>query len=121
MFLARRMNVIDNESHPMRLSPRYPLFLFYLVKEVIKANIDVAKRILTPGASISPQLIKVPTKQKNDLARVVYANSITLTPGTVSVDLGTDQITVHSLSRETAQDLKTGNMAKAVQTSVSES
>lgn len=122
MFLAKRMNVIDQDSHPLHLSPRYPLFLMYLAKEVIVANIDVIKRILTPGkSSISPQLIKLPLNQKSDLARVIYANSITLTPGTVSVDLNPKDVTVHALSREAAEDLKTGKMAKAVQSSVGDS
>ena len=122
MYLAKRMNVIDHESHPLHLSPRYPLFFIYLLKEIIISNIDVVIRVMTPGkSSISPQLFKLPLKQKSDLARVIYANSITLTPGTVSVNMDKNHVTVHALSKEAASGLKTGKMSKAVQSSTSDS
>lgn len=116
VFLAERMNIIDHESHPLRLSARFPAFLVYLFREVVKANIDVTKRIVTLSpTSISPQLITLPLPQKTDLGRVVYANAITLTPGTVSVELTQDEITVHALTKEAAGELSNGEMAKVVQ------
>ena len=78
------------------------------------ANIDVIKRILTPGKSISPTLITIPASKKTDLSKVIYANSITLTPGTVTLDLTGDEIKVHALSKEGAEDLESGRMAKVV-------
>ena len=115
LFLAKRMNVIDHESYPLHLSTRFPAFFVYLFKEIINANIDVVKRILAVGGTtISPQLIKIPLPQKTDLGRVIYANSITLTPGTVSVELTENEITVHALSKEAADDLASGNMAKSI-------
>ena len=73
------------------------------------------KRILAfNGKSISPQLVEIQLPQKTDLGRVIYANSITLTPGTVSVELTTDTVIVHALTKEAADDLSTGNMAKAI-------
>ena len=121
VFLAKRMNVIDHESYPFRLYPRLPAFLVYLFREIINANIDVIKRILTLGAPpISPQLIKIPHMQNTDLGRVIYANSITLTPGTVSVELTNDNVTIHALTKQAADDLSDGRMAKAVQDQVAE-
>ena len=115
MFLAQRMDVIDHESYPLHLSTRFPAFFAYLFKEILLANIDVVKRIMAfRGASISPQLIKIPLPQKTDLGRVIYANAITLTPGTVSVELTSNEITVHALSREAAEDLSSGAMAKMI-------
>jgi multicomponent Na+:H+ antiporter subunit E len=84
------------------------------VREIILSNIDVIRRILTPGKSISPQMITLPLPQKSDLAKVMYANAITLTPGTVSVQLDRDTIMVHALSKEAADALKTGDMASRV-------
>ena len=59
-------------------------------------------------------MITLPLAQKSDLAKVIYANAITLTPGTVSVQLDDDTITVHALSKEAADALKTGDMASRV-------
>jgi len=115
VFLSKRMNIIDHESYPLHLSSKAPSFFAYLLKEVIKANIDVIKRILKlRGQSISPQLVEIPVPQKSDLGRVIYANAITLTPGTVTVELSQNTITIHALAKETADELAQGSMAKEI-------
>jgi multicomponent Na+:H+ antiporter subunit E len=114
-FLSRRMNVIDHESYPAHLSSKFPGFFVYLFREIVKANIDVVKRILSPRAApISPQMIEVPQSQKTDLGAVIYANSITLTPGTVTIRLSKDNLTVHALSKESASELATGAMSEEI-------
>ena len=75
---------------------------------------DVAKRILSPRLPISPRVIRVKAGQQSDLARVIYANSITLTPGTVSLSLEGDEIEVHALTREAAEELESGKMDRRV-------
>lgn len=114
VYLAHRMDILDHETHPAVLTPQLVRFWIYLSGEIVKANIDVIRRILRPGKSISPQLVRLPLPQKSDLARVIYANAITLTPGTVTLHLDEDTILVHALSREAAEDLATGRMASAV-------
>ena len=114
VVLALRMEVIDHESHPMHLSRQLPRFWVFLSHEVILANLDVVRRILTPGKSYSPQLRQFPLPQQTELGQVIYANAITLTPGTVTVQLNTDSIRVHALSREAAEDLQSGRMAQAI-------
>ena len=114
VVLALRMDVIDHESHPLHLRRQLPRFWIFLSREVALANLDVARRILTPGKSFSPQLRQLPLPQKTAVGQVLYANSITLTPGTVTVQLGTDNILIHALSREAADDLQTGRMAQAI-------
>jgi multicomponent Na+:H+ antiporter subunit E len=81
---------------------------------VAKANADVALRILSPSKGISPRVIRVASTQRSDIARTVYANSITLTPGTISIDVSRDAITVHALSREGAEELAEGEMGERV-------
>ncbi len=110
VLIALRMEVIDHESHPIHLTPRLPLYWMWLLWEIVKSNLAVARLILTPTLSISPTVIRVTATQQTDLGRVVYANSITLTPGTVSMSLDDDQITVHALTREMAENLQTGEM-----------
>lgn len=114
IFLSQRMNIIDHESYPFHLSARLLRYYVYLGKEIIVANVDVIKRILKPGNSISPRIITLPASKHTDLSKVIYANSITLTPGTVTLELSGDEIKVHALSKEGAEDLQTGQMAKAV-------
>jgi multicomponent Na+:H+ antiporter subunit E len=113
VYLALRMKLLDHESYPVRLKPSLVRHLVFMAREIILANIDVAKRILKGPSSISPQLTRVPATQSSTLGKVIYANSITLTPGTVSLRLD-DKILVHSLTREGAEDLATGRMARSV-------
>jgi len=114
VYFSQRMDAIDRQKYPTRLTPRLLRYWLFLTREVIIANIDVVRRIFTPGKNISPQLIKLPMTKKTDFARVIYANSITMTPGTVCVKVNRETITVHTLSKESADDLRSGRMAEAV-------
>lgn len=112
--IALRMDVVDREGHPIHLSPKALLYWPWLAWEIVKANLDVARRILDPRLPISPIVIRLKASQKSDLGRVIYANSITLTPGTVSIDIDGEHIEVHALTREAAQALRTGDMDRRV-------
>jgi multicomponent Na+:H+ antiporter subunit E len=114
VYLSARLGLVDREGHPIHLLLRLLTYGPWLIWAIVKANIDVAGRILKPGLPISPQLIKVKASQKTDLGRVFYANSITLTPGTVSVEVDGDGILVHAISREAAADIETGDMDRRV-------
>lgn len=114
VYLAHRMDVIDKEIYPAHMTALLLRFWMFLVREVIVANIDVIKRIFRPGKNISPQLFELPLTLKSDLSRVIYANAITMTPGTVSVNLDKKTITVHTLSIEAADELRSGRMARAI-------
>jgi len=113
VYLSRRMNLIDHESYPFHLSKRLFGYFFFLGKEIVLANIDVLGRILKPQ-TISPRVFSIPVSKKTSLSQVIYANSITLTPGTVTLELKNDQLKIHALSEEAAEDLKTGRMARQV-------
>ena len=65
-------------------------------------------------------MIRVKTSQTSDLGKVIYANSITLTPGTISVEVANDEILVHALSKGGAEDLLTGKMDRRVTRMVGE-
>ncbi|MDP6515809.1 MAG: Na+/H+ antiporter subunit E [Alphaproteobacteria bacterium] len=108
--ISHRMDVIDHESHPIHLGWRLPGYWLWLLAEIVKANIDVARRVVDPSLPIDPRLFEVPAHQKTDLGRVIYANSITLTPGTLSTDVSRDKIQVHALSGAGEDDLRTGTM-----------
>ncbi len=112
--ITRRMDLIDHEGHPIHLTGRVVGYWPWLVWEIVKANIDVAKRVLAPRMAISPTLVRLSASQKSDLGLVIYANSITLTPGTVSVDVEPGEILVHALSRDAARELEDGEMDRRV-------
>jgi multicomponent Na+:H+ antiporter subunit E len=115
VVLSRRMDIVDDEALPIRLLPRALLYVPWLVKEVFLANVDVARRIAAPGRPrISPRIIEARTSQKSDLGKVLYANSITLTPGTVSVRVHGTFITVHAIADEVADGLLAGEMDRRV-------
>lgn len=120
-FLAQRMNVIDHESYPVHLSAKFPGFFLYLFGAIFRANITVVKRILGwRGMTISPQLLEIPQPQESDLAAVMYANSVTLTPGTVTVKFSKDKMTIHALSEAAASEISQGTMAKELSNRVFE-
>ncbi len=109
-LITRRMGLNDEEGHPIHLGWRVPVYWAWLFWAIIKANIDVAKRIINPRMPISPTLITLKTSQATELGQVIYANSITLTPGTVSLRVDKNTIEVHALSEELAADLAKGTM-----------
>lgn len=81
----------------------------WLAVQILRSAVDVAVRILDPKLPISPVVTRVPADLP-DLGKVIYANSVTLTPGTVSINLGRDEIIVHCLTREGADHLSKGEM-----------
>ncbi len=112
--ITRRMDLIDREGHPIHLTRRAVGYWLWLGGEIVKANIDVAKRVLAPRMSISPTVVRLAASQKSDLGLVIYANSITLTPGTISIDVEPGEILVHALSRDAATALEGGDMDRRV-------
>ncbi len=115
IFISLRMKLVKyDQPDVFRQVVRLIPYSFWLIKEILKSNIDVIKRIINPELPISPRIIWVKSSQKNDLARVVYANSITLTPGTISIDVDGNDIEVHALSVNGAEDLKEGEMDKKI-------
>lgn len=114
VLLGSRMAVIDREGHPIDLVLRAVWFWPWLLWQIVKSGLDVSRIILSPSLPISPTLINVRASQKSAVGLVTYANSITLTPGTVSVEVEDDEITVHAITHAGAQDLAEGGMDRVV-------
>ena len=98
VYIAMRMDVADHEGVPIDWGGRFLLYLPWLLKEILVANISVAKVILSPSLPISPIMVVFRSTQKTDLGRVLYANSITLTPGTITTGVEGDQLEIHALT-----------------------
>ncbi len=114
VVLATRADLIDREIQPILLKPTVVFYWVWLGREIIKSNLDVSRRILSPRMPISPNMFTVRAGQKTELGRVTYANSITLVPGTVTVDVDKDTLAVHALTRAAAKDLQGGEMNRRV-------
>ena len=114
VLIANRMDVIDHEGQPVQLGWRILAYWVWLAVEIVKANLDVARRILDPKLPIDPVLVRVKASQASELGQVIYANSITLTPGTVSMQVEGGEILVHAIAREMAEDLEGGEMDRRV-------
>ena len=85
-------------------------YFLWLLKEIAKASWTVTKIIWSRDLRISPVVAWIPTKQRTDICRVIYANSITLTPGTITIDLEDKAVLVHALEKSGIEDLRTGEM-----------
>ncbi|MBT7486523.1 MAG: Na+/H+ antiporter subunit E [Rhodospirillales bacterium] len=115
VLIANRMDLIDREGHPFHLSWRAIGYFPWLLIEIAKANIDVAKVIIQPEMPIQPKFFRVKASQLDELGHAIYANSITLTPGTVTVDLHEGMVEVHALTKAAREGVETGEMdAKVV-------
>lgn len=114
VFITYRKEALDPEGHPVHLIPRALVYWPWLLKEIVIANIDVAKAILRSPMAIAPTVFTVTGSQKSELGRVIYANSITLTPGTVTIDLADDKLTIHALTRAGLEGVESGEMDRRV-------
>lgn len=112
VLISRRLDIVDHEGHPVHLTLPGLTYFPWLLKEIVMSNIAVAKAILCGG--IRPQVLSVPASQSDELGQTIYANSITLTPGTVSLAAEEGYIVVHAIMDDTADGLRTGEMNEKV-------
>lgn len=97
VFIAVRMDVVDHEGVPLHVVARSLLYIPWLLKEIVIANVEVAKVILDPKLPISPRIVVFHGSQKTDVGRALYANSITLTPGTITTGIEGQEFQIHAL------------------------
>jgi multicomponent Na+:H+ antiporter subunit E len=114
--VALTLSRVAFESDPPLASlgrvARAVLYLPYLLVEVVRANLAVAWAVLHPDLPIDPRIVRVPAPEGR-VARALLANSITLTPGTLTVDI-VDDLVVHTLTAGTRAGLEDGALARAV-------
>lgn len=112
-FMCRYMEYsLKKELLLFRLIPLFIHYFGVLVKEIVKANVCVLKIILSPELQPEPAFVYFDTDFKTGLARVLLANSITLTPGTITVSVEDDRFCVHCLDKELAEGMETSVFVK---------
>ena len=112
VYVAKRGNLIDDEGLPIFFIPRLSNYLIWLFKEILKSNLNTAKVIIY--GKVEPETFTVKASQVTDVAKVTYANSITLTPGTVTTKMQKDVFEVHALNSDFGNDVRTNEMDKKV-------
>ena len=112
--VAARMHLDDEEGHPIDLLPRALTYFPWLVWEICKSAWTVTWIILNPRLPISPTMLRVRAGQKTPRGIGAYGNSITLTPGTLTVAADGDMLTVHALTVEGGNDIAEGTMDRRV-------
>jgi multicomponent Na+:H+ antiporter subunit E len=113
-LLASRMELADREGHPVHLALAVLTYWPWLLKEIVKSGWQVTRIILHPRLPISPTFVRFKPSQRTDVALATHANSITLTPGTITVEAGRDEFLVHALTREAAAGVVASEMDRRV-------
>ncbi len=110
-----RMERVDEKLDVLPMRPRMLYYLLWLMWQVVLSNIDLVRRIWDPDLPIRPTWQRLDTKVTSSLAKTLYANSITLTPGTLTTDVREDHFMVHSLSPDGIEELRKGGMEEKIQ------
>ena len=99
LYTLRRMRIIDETPVNFRMSTfKLVTYCFWLIGEILKSNITVTKTILRPKVKVKQNMFGVPLSPKSEAAQVIFANSITLTPGTITIETEKNSLLVHALN-----------------------
>ena len=113
-YVAQRLQAVDRESLPLHMAKRLLGYWPYLLWQIVLSNIAMSRLILSRKPDLDPRIIRVNIRQKSDLGKVVLGNSITLTPGTVTLDFVEDDIEVYAINEEAANGVLSGEMDSRV-------
>lgn len=114
VVLANRMGAFDEETYWIRLALRLPGFWAWLIREVIRSNVQMVKLILSPRPAISPTVVTLEARSLDALGQATLGNCITLTPGTITLDDHQGELLVHCITQDDATGLMQGEMKRRV-------
>ncbi|MEM9056971.1 MAG: Na+/H+ antiporter subunit E [Pseudomonadota bacterium] len=114
VYLSRRMGFLRGELFALGFSLRLLAYWLWLLGEMVKSSLQVTRQVLKPTVRISPQVVTLDVSDKSPVEQVILANSITLTPGTVALDVHEGRLAVHALTQAGARELEAGVMARRV-------
>jgi multicomponent Na+:H+ antiporter subunit E len=113
-WLAWRADLDRHHGMSARFALRLPLFALWLGMKVLVSALAVVRKAWSPRLVLRPVVAPTPARDLPELAQVVYANAITLTPGTLSLDIDDNHIEVHSLEPAGVEELREGAMLRRV-------
>lgn len=115
-FICKFMDYsIQKELRFYKLVPVFIQYVFLLVKEIVQANLSVFRMILSRREIVEPVIVRVHTNLKSETTRVILANSITLTPGTITVSMTDDDLLVHCLDKSLAEGMEDSAFVKLLE------
>ena len=114
-FMCKCMDYsLKKELNVYKKSIWFLVYIGLLIREIIKANLAIIPKILTVEEEMDPVIVKFRTSLKSDFTRMLLANSITLTPGTITISLEEDEYTIHCLDTSLAEGLENSDFEKAL-------
>jgi len=116
VYLANRMRVLEHRGQPIYFGVTKILgYWRWLLVQIVASNIDVTKRVWSSNLNIKPKLMRVKATPNTEFGRVIYANSITLTPGTTAINFTPEHdVLVHALHEDSLDELEAGEMAARI-------
>jgi multicomponent Na+:H+ antiporter subunit E len=119
--LLWKMNSIDGQLPRIPFNLNFLSYVTWLLGQVFKSSIQVTRLVWTKSTNLQPVMVKIPIDHIPLKTRVLYANSITLTPGTLSIDIDDQHLSVHALQHHSIAELESGAMATRVSSIVKDS
>ena len=113
-WVSWRAGLTEQHARTVPITLHMPRYLLWLGKEVLVSSASVVRKVWSPRPGLRPVVAATPSRDLPDLSQVIYANSITLTPGTLSLHLTDDRIEVHSLDSTDIETLEDGAMLAQV-------
>lgn len=114
LYLSKRLRLFDSEFQALRLGPRLFRYWAWLAGEIVRSSLQVSRVVLSPSLPISPTLVDIEFRSRHPDDRAILGNSITLTPGTLTIAVEGQRLTVHALTRQGAEELLAGSMERRV-------
>ena len=106
---------LQREKRLYRKLPQYARYVLVLIREIVSANLVVCRLILTRKETVEPVLVRIHTDLKTETAKVILANSITLTPGTITVSMTGQELLVHCLDKSLSEGMEDSVFVKLLQ------
>lgn len=113
-WIVRRMGYFDEKLFALRISPRLLRYWWWLGGQIVRSSLDVTRIVLDPKLPISPRIVDLEAESPHPFDQVVLGNSITLTPGTLTIDVYQDVLKVHALTEDGAREILAGEMNRRV-------
>ena len=114
LWISARLRLVDEESYPFHLAFQLLGYIPWVIWQVILTNITAARLFLHPKLPIHTHLVHIPVRQRTTLGQVIHANTITITPGTVTLDVRNNEFLVHALTLEAAEEDGSGELDRRV-------
>ncbi len=112
-YIAYRVGFFERASG-FHVLPKLPRLSLWLLAEIVKSSLEVVRIVINPKLPISPTVVYIDAEPEGPVGQVILSNSITLTPGTVTLDVFDDRLCVHCLTREGAEVIKSGDANRRI-------